>query len=691
MKYFNLFIFLLLCKSIILCQEKTDTIKKSNELNEIVVTKQKKAVEQRADRTIFDFSEQPHLNSGTIMEGLKKLPGLIISEVAGMMYQGKYLEVYMDGKPLNIYSNQLNTFLESMPANSVDKVEIITQPGAEFPATSGGAIINIITTRNAKNHLSATYSNGFSMSNYDKNRHHFSNSILLNAKKSFLGWQLQIGQTYYNGFQKNILNNESIEVSNNFGERKNEFYYVKAGLKFDLKRDRILLNYDFSTFDSKVNYISKGYNFSSNDKSNLGYNRHDILFTYQKKFKTRANNLEFKINYNNNNNVFNYRTLTIDSNLLNTYSFQNYYEMKADFKHDFSFKYKTKFTCGVLGNYLDFNTFSFEVKNLNYYRSTLAGYSEIQSTFKQFDFIAGARIENYQIEGQTLNTNLNSFQFTKLFPNATIMYKIIPEIFVNANFNQKISLPNTATLNPNNTSYQNSNVTFQGNPNLKPTIFNNYELKLSAYEYCYLGYNISDSKNSVVSRYFSDSLSIQNFNVNIPNLSTNTFSFGLPLPYMLFTKGLKKTLEFDFNPDEINFLYFTTDYQVFKSSELESKGTWNFNFTSQIILPKKINFTATYNTSTKNGYYYFYQTNKPMNQQLDASLSSKFLSNKLSISIYFNDILNTNRQDLNAVGTSIRYNSKYDSRRIGFSLSYKIPTKNKIAKEDAIFLKPSNE
>ncbi|GAW89498.1 TonB-dependent receptor [Flavobacterium psychrophilum] len=84
------------------------------------------------------------------MEGLKKLPGLILSDVAGMMYQGKQLDVYMDGRPLNISSNELNAYLEGMPANAVEKIEVITQPGAEFPATSGGAIINIITSKKGK-------------------------------------------------------------------------------------------------------------------------------------------------------------------------------------------------------------------------------------------------------------------------------------------------------------------------------------------------------------------------------------------------------------------------------------------------------------------------------------------------------------------------------------------------------------
>ena len=75
----------------LIAQEKTekDSIK-TTELKEVVLQSKKKSVEQKADRTIFDFSEQSHLNSGSVMEGLKKLPGLIVSDVAGMMYQGKF-------------------------------------------------------------------------------------------------------------------------------------------------------------------------------------------------------------------------------------------------------------------------------------------------------------------------------------------------------------------------------------------------------------------------------------------------------------------------------------------------------------------------------------------------------------------------------------------------------------------------
>ena len=98
MRFFVLLIVLSCIPNCIKAQNTTEKDSlKTKELNEVVVVQKKKAVEQKADRTVFDFSEQAHLNSGSVMEGLKKLPGLIVSDVAGMMYQGKQLEVYMDG------------------------------------------------------------------------------------------------------------------------------------------------------------------------------------------------------------------------------------------------------------------------------------------------------------------------------------------------------------------------------------------------------------------------------------------------------------------------------------------------------------------------------------------------------------------------------------------------------------------
>ena len=248
MKKNNILLAIFLCTALNLSAQ--DNNKKAEELKEVTIVKSKKAIEQRADRTIFDFANQPSLNSGSVLEGLKKLPGLIASDIAGMMYQGKQLDVFMDGRPLNISSNELNGFLEGMPANAIEKIEIITQPGAEFPATSGGAILNIITNKNAKNFLSATYTNSVNVTNYDHLRWRVNNSVLLNAKNKYFGWQLNMGQNYRESavwatLYKEENGGQSV-ITSTATDRTGRNNFLKSALTFDFNKDRLLLNYDLN-------------------------------------------------------------------------------------------------------------------------------------------------------------------------------------------------------------------------------------------------------------------------------------------------------------------------------------------------------------------------------------------------------------------------------------------------------------
>ncbi len=667
-------------------QETSKDSLKTTELNEVVLVKKKKAIEQKADRTIFDFSEQSHLNSGSVMEGLKKLPGLIVSDVAGMMYQGKQLEVFMDTRPLNIFSNELTSYLESMPANSIEKVEIITQPGAEFPATSGGAIINIVTSKNAKKYLSATYSNGYSFTKYDASRHRFNNSLLLNAKNKWFGWQVQLGQNFNQGYQRTNFQNATTVLSNNTTDRENRFYFLKSGLKFDLKKDRLLVNYDYTTSNNNALIDADGFGFTSSDRSKNKLFRNDVAFNYQKRFDDVTKKLDFRLTINSVKNNFDLTNRFSGNSVLDNGYNQLFSQFKTDYSQEFSFLEKTKFSGGVLADQLEFEAQNLDVINLDYHRTTLAAYSEFQSTYQKFDFILGGRLESYTIDGNTDSEALIPFRQTRFFPNASIQYNIIPQVFVNANYNKKISLPNTAALNPNNTNYQNPNVTFFGNPNLEPTIFDNYEVKISAFEYFFVGYSRSDANNQVMNRIITVADGAASISENIPQITIHNFNFGLPVPYMLFTKGLKETLKFDFNPDEINFLYLYVGHQKHILPDVNAKGLWFFNAMSQIVLPSKIKFTANYNTSSTGGNYYYFENRVPFGQQFDVTFSKKFLNNNLSVSLYCNDVFNTNEQGFNALGTNLIYSSKNDTRRVGITLNYKIPTKNKLAKEEGPLL-----
>ena len=371
--------------------------------------------------------------------------------------------------------------------------------------------------------------------------------------------------------------------------------------------------------------------------------------------------------------------------LLNDYD-QNFYQFKTDYSQQINFLKDTKWSSGILADKLDFVTNSFDVENLNYERTTLSAYTEFQTKYKKFEFILGGRLESYSIEGRTDTDILTPFDLTEFFPNATIQYNLMPQVILNTNYNKKIRLPNTSALNPNNTSYQNPNVDFAGNPNLQPTIFDNYEAKISAFEYFFIGYSISNANNQVVDRIIATSTGAASVSQNIPKIRVRNVNLGVPIPYMLFTKGFQETLKFDFNPDEINFMYIYVGNQKHILEDVDAKSFWVYNIMSQILLPAKIKFTLNYNGTSTGGNYQYYAIREQLSQSLDVTFAKKFISDNLSISIYANDILNTSKQGLDAIGTNLLYDSKYDTRRVGFSMNYKIPTKNKLAKEQGNIL-----
>ena len=660
--------------------------KKAVELNEVAIVKTKKAVEQKADRTIFDFSSQPSLNSGSVLEGIKKLPGLIASDVAGMMYQGKQLDVFMDGRPLNITSNELNSFLEGMPANAIEKIEIITQPGAEFPATSGGAIMNIITNKNAKNYLSATYTNSTNFTSYDHLRWRINNSLLLSAKNKYFGWQLNVGQNYresavWTSLTKNENNTTSL-LSATEADRFGRTNFAKSALTFDIGNDRLLFNYDVNYSNNNSNTLGNGPGFSTNDDSFTDALRQDFVITFQKKFEDKSKKLDFKFNYNSNQNDFTLNSRTNNATLLDNASTQRLYNAKVDYSQPIAFSDEGKISFGGLYEALLFETQNMEIVNLDYQRKTAAAYGELQTKFDKFNFILGGRAEDYNITGKTNTADLIPFKQFRFFPNASAQYNFSNSVYFNVNYNKKISLPSTTALNPNNTNYQNPNIDYSGNPNLQPTIFDNYEAKLSAFDYAFIGYNVSSAQNQVINRVLLTDDVVVNTNVNVPQIKIHNFNVGMPIPYMLFTKGLKETLKMNINPDKMNFLYVYTAYQFHQIPEIKTNGFWMFNLMSQILLPKDIKFVANFNYIMSKGNYFYFIAEKPFNNTLDLTFSKKFFKDQLSVSISADDILNSNRFVFSSVRTPLLLSNKNDTRRFGFSVNYKIPTKNKLAKED---------
>ena len=321
---------------------------------------------------------------------------------------------------------------------------------------------------------------------------------------------------------------------------------------------------------------------------------------------------------------------------------------------------------------------------------------------KKFDFTLGTRAEDYDISGITRSNDLAGnlvekdlipFKKFKLFPNASVQYSFMNRVYLALNYNKKINLPSISSLNPNNTIYQNGNSVSTGNPELQPTIFDNYEVKLSAFDYAFIGYNVSVAKNQVMQIVTRETAVdantgltndyISNRQQNISEMKIHNFNIGLPIPFMIFSKPLKEIMKFNFNPDKINFLYVYAAFQKHELPDMKTKGYMMLNLNAQIILPKDVIFNANYFVIPPRGNYYYFQAVKPIGNNLDLTLSKKFMKDRLKVSVFANDVFNGQKFSFRSVKETpyVIMSNKTDSRSFGISVNYKIPTKNKLAKE----------
>ena len=268
------------------------------------------------------------------------------------------------------------------------------------------------------------------------------------------------------------------------------------------------------------------------------------------------------------------------------------------------------------------------------------------------------------------------------------------QVYLALNYNKKITLPSISALNPNNNTFEGPNSTNIGNPYLQPTIYDNFEIKLSAFDYAFIGYNVSSIDNQVAQLLSRDGDVIKNEQVNIPNMRIHNFNVGLPIPFMILNTPLSEIMKVNFNPDKINFLYVYAGYVKHEIKEIDPKGMFILNLMAQVMLPSQIKMTANYNVLSKRAGFYYFESEKPFNERFDLTFTKKFLNEKLTVSVYGNDLLNTQVTQLRSrpvTGNSVFLYNKTDTRNFGFSVNYKIPTKNKLAKEDANILKQTNQ
>jgi len=318
--------------------------------------------------------------------------------------------------------------------------------------------------------------------------------------------------------------------------------------------------------------------FKALDAAKTNSLRQEGVLTYQKRFDDKNRKLDFQAGYTRSNNDFyqdniynqsmagGYQTL---GRLLDNSSLMQVSNLKVDYSQPLRLLDEGNVSFGGLYEYQQFNTSSKGITNLEYERNTAASYLELQAKLNKFDFTLGTRAENYDISGITRFTDnegmlqqsaLIPFNKFRFFPNASVQYNFMNQVYLAFNYNKKITLPSISALNPNNNTFAGPNSTVSGNPYLQPTIYDNFEVKVSAFDYAFIGYNVSQIDNQVAQSLSREGDVIKSEQVNIPDMRIHNFNIGMPIPFMIFNTPLSEIMKVNFNPDKINFVFVYAGY-----------------------------------------------------------------------------------------------------------------------------------
>lgn len=118
----------------------------SHVLGAVEIVAQKPLVKADIDKITYDIEEDPDSKTNNILEMLRKVPMVTVDGDSNIKVNGSSgFKVYVNGRPNNMMSKNPKEVLKSMPASSIKKIEVITNPGPKYDAEGVGGILNIVT------------------------------------------------------------------------------------------------------------------------------------------------------------------------------------------------------------------------------------------------------------------------------------------------------------------------------------------------------------------------------------------------------------------------------------------------------------------------------------------------------------------------------------------------------------------
>jgi len=687
-----------------------------SQLKEVVLVSEVSSVEFKLDKRVYNVGQDMIVKGGTISDVLDNVPSVTVDPDGTIALRGnENVKILIDGRPSGLAGINIADALKLLPADSVEKVEVITNPSARYDAEGGGGIINIVLRKGKAQGINGS----FIASIGDPETYGISSN--LNFRGENFNVFSNIGYNYRNSLGNSSTDSEYFdkttgETSSFVNERRNNERLSKGynanfgidlfldkttnwthSLSFNQSRgenpDNVFLNYFDAT--NTPTFVRNRFNDQFSKDFNIEY-----ATNFTKNFEKEDHKLTFDIaisqNKDSDNSII-YDQILGDASTLFTEATLNEQKRQRNlFQADYVLPLgeNGRFEAGYRGSF-EKNLTDFEItpntiySNLLEYNENInAFYTQYGNKINKFSYFLGLRFEDSDIDVNSITANnYNNKKYNNFFPTATLNYDITDDSNVSISYSKRINRPRGRFLNPFSSYSSNINV-FQGNPDLDPTYTNAFEIgylkrwrKLTLNSSAYV--NLTDDSFQFIRKesglFVEDIPVIVSTPINLSQESRMGFEFNVTYnPYKWWRLNGNFNLFRNETKGDYNYVDYLGDEVIQNFDNVAT--AWFTRISSKISLPYKIDWQTnmTYNAPQSSA-----QGKRLDMTSVNLAFSKDVLKEKGTIALNVSDLFNTRkRRNYTDIPNLVYSYSEFQWRERQVTLSFTYRFNKKKEKEN---------
>lgn len=676
-------------------------------MDEVKVVGMRSEMKVDIDKKVFTVDQNIASTGGSASDVLSNIPSVEVDNEGGISLKGNTsVTVWINGKASGLSADNQGQILEQLPAETIEKIEVITNPSAKYSPEGTAGIINIVLKKDRKAgyygslQAGVDTQGGYSASaNYNYSSSKIDAYANLSYRKRVRKGGGYSDRLYIKEADTTFLNQESTNSGggdNVFG-RLGMTYHFTPNDHFSLGGFTMLGKGDNN---QTVDYTSNvpGYFTSSSriTNSDTKMNGGNLELGYKHEFG-KDHYLDFMASFNkwamDNTSIFDQSSVYSDAGTSSSYQKQkgnmnnNELELQLDYyrKINDNSKIEAGYKASIDREESPLETYGGTSEadavaqtdlfnSFDYNQDVHAVYATYTSKAGNFGYQLGLRGEYSALETRSPGYGQSASDvtpFTKdyfsLFPTLFLSYSLPKDNQLQLSYTRRISRPDGHEINPFIDITDSTNISF-GNPNLLPEFSNAFELNyLKNWDKHVLSFSgYYRNTDNVIQRisYLENNIMKSTFNNITSSMSTGT--------EIVVKDELFKLLELT---TTLNIFYYKLDgfsylpegAADYVSGSSKEDFTWNARMIASFRFPKSFSLQLTGNYNAKQIIAQGYQK---ANYSLDAGLRKSFKN--ISLSLNARDMFNSRKRKSFTSGMGYTQESQNwrGGRLVGLTVTY---------------------